>query len=227
MRRAGYDDGVSSAVRPPLPAWDNHSSQHSFIIYGVIAQVSIGAFSLRESCPGFCSAVPMIYMVIVARRDGYPREPRASMRDVFTGTLRRCVPGDARHHHRGHLGRHLYAHEGGGHRRRVRLRGWVFCLPRLKLSVVPPSSDIGVEAAVVMLLLGLSSPSLVVAVEQVPMKVMETLAYSLRPPMLFLILVNIFLLIIGILWKRPGPHIVTPVLVPLADRMGIDPCISA
>jgi len=83
----------------------------------------------------------------------------------------------------------------------------------------------GVEAAVVMLLLGLSEPfAWVVAVEQVPMKVMETLAYLSTSPYVFLILVNIFLLVIGIpLETAPALTIVTPVLVPLADKMGIDP----
>jgi tripartite ATP-independent transporter DctM subunit len=97
---------------------------------------------------------------------------------------------------------------------------------RLKLNrLYPLLLKSGVEAAVVMLLLGLSEPfAWVVAVEQVPLKVMEGLAHLSSSPHVFLILVNIFLLIIGIpLETAPALTIVTPMLVPLAAKFGIDP----
>ena len=229
MRRAGYDDGVSSAVTatascmgPIIPP------SIPFIIYGVIAQVSIGALFVAGILPGLLLGLClMIYMVIVARRDGYPREPRASMRDVFTGTLR-AVPslvmpviiiG-------GIWGGIFTPTEAAGIAVVYAFVVGFFVYRRLKLSRLYRLLLIsGVEAAVVMLLLGLSEPfAWVVAVEQVPMKVMETLAYLSSSPYVFLILVNIFLLIIGIpLETAPALTIVTPVLVPLADRMGIDP----
>lgn len=83
----------------------------------------------------------------------------------------------------------------------------------------------GTESAVVMLLLGLSEPfAWVVAVEQLPMKAMEALACLSSSPYVFLIIVNIFLLLIGIpLETAPALTIVTPVLVPLAAKLGIDP----
>jgi len=78
---------------------------------------------------------------------------------------------------------------------------------------------------VVMLLLGLSEPfAWVVAVEQLPLRVMEALACLSSSPYIFLLLVNICLLFIGIpLETAPALTIVTPVLVPLAAKMGIDP----
>ena len=229
MRRAGYDDGVSSAVTatascmgPIIPP------SIPFIIYGVIAQVSIGALFVAGILPGLLLGLClMIYMVIVARRDGYPRGPRASIRDVFTGTLR-AVPslvmpviiiG-------GIWGGIFTPTEAAGIAVVYAFVVGFFVYRRLKLSRLYRLLLIsGVEAAVVMLLLGLSEPfAWVVAVEQVPMKVMETLAYLSSSPYVFLILVNIFLLIIGIpLETAPALTIVTPVLVPLADRMGIDP----
>jgi len=83
----------------------------------------------------------------------------------------------------------------------------------------------GVESSVVMLLLGLSEPfAWVVAVEQVPLKAMDALASLSSSPLVFLGLANVFLLLVGIaLETAPALTIVTPILVPLAERMGIDP----
>jgi len=229
MRRAGYDDEVSSAVTatascmgPILPP------SIPFIIYGVIAQVSIGALFVAGIMPGLLLGLClMIYMVIVARRGGYPKEPRASMRDVFTGTLR-AVPslvmpviivG-------GIWGGIFTPTEAAGIAVVYAFMVGFFIYRRLKVSRLYHLLLIsGMEAAVVMLLLGLSEPfAWVVAVEQVPMKVMEALVSLSSSPYVFLILVNIFLLIIGIpLETAPALTIVTPVLVPLADKMGIDP----
>ncbi len=70
MRRAGYEDEVSSAmtaaascIGPILPP------SIPFIIYGVIAQVSIGALFVAGIIPGLLlGACLMIYMVIAAQR---------------------------------------------------------------------------------------------------------------------------------------------------------------
>ncbi len=229
MRRAGYDDEVSSAVTatascmgPILPP------SIPFIIYGVIAQVSIGALFIAGIIPGLLlGGCLMIYMLFVARRDGYPREPRASMRNIFTGTLRALpslvmpliIIG-------GIWGGVFTPTEAAGIAVVYAFMVGFFVYRRLKLSrLYRLLLTSGVEAAVVMLLLGLSEPfAWVVAVEQVPMKVMESLVHLSSSPYVFLILVNILLLIIGIpLETAPALAIVTPVLVPIAERMGIDP----
>ncbi len=229
MRRAGYDDEVSSAVTaaascmgPILPP------SIPFIIYGVIAQVSIGALFIAGIIPGLLlGGCLMIYMLFVARRDGYPREPRASMRNIFTGALRALpslvmpliIIG-------GIWGGIFTPTEAAGIAVVYAFMVGFFVYRRLKLSrLYRLLLTSGVEAAVVMLLLGLSEPfAWVVAVEQVPMKVMESLVHLSSSPYVFLILVNIFLLIVGIpLETAPALAIVTPVLVPIAERMGIDP----
>ena len=76
-----------------------------------------------------------------------------------------------------------------------------------------------------MLLLGLSEPfAWVVAVEQLPLKIMDCFADFSPSPYVFLLFVNLFLLLIGIpLETAPALTIVTPVLVPLAAKFGVDP----
>ncbi|MDA8124582.1 MAG: TRAP transporter large permease [Deltaproteobacteria bacterium] len=228
MHRAGYDDEVAAAltatascmgpiIPPSIP----------FIIYGVIAQVSIGDLFVAGIVPGLLlGAALMIYMVVLARRRGYPQEPRAEIRELRTGALRALpslmmpvlivggiwggifTPTEA-------AGIAVaYAFLAGLLYRRLKLGRWY-----------PLFLKSGLESAVVMLLLGLSEPfAWVVAVEQVPLKVMETLATLSTSPAVFLILVNVFLLAVGVfLETAPALTIVAPVLVPLAAMLGIDP----
>jgi len=229
MHRAGYDDEVSSAltatasclgpiIPPSIP----------FIIYGVIAQVSIGALFVAGILPGLLfGACLMIYMAIVARRRGYPREPRAPIRSVLTGTLRALpsltmpviVLG-------GIWGGIFTPTEAAGIAVAYAFLAGFLIYRRLKLRrLYALLLKSGMESAVVMLLLGLSEPfAWVVAVEQVPLKAMDALAHLSSSPHVFLLLVNFFLLLVGIfLETAPALTIVTPVLVPLAARLGIDP----
>lgn len=229
MRRAGYDDEMSSAltatascVGPIIPP------SIPFIIYGVIAQVSIGALFIAGILPGLLLGLClMIYMVIVARRRGYPREPRASIRSVLAGTVRALpslvmpviILG-------GIWGGIFTPTEAAGIAVVYAFIVGSLIYRRLKLNrLYALLLKSGVESAVVMLLLGLSEPfAWVVAVEQVPLKAMDALAHLSSSPYVFLILVNVFLLLIGIsLETAPALTIVTPVLVPLAERMGVDP----
>ncbi len=228
MRKAGYDDEVSAAltatsacmgpiIPPSIP----------FIIYGVIAQVSIGALFMAGIIPGLMlGAGLMIYMLVIARRRGYPSEPRATGRELLAGTLRASpslfmpviIIG-------GIWGGVFTPTEAAGIAVAYALLvGFVY--GRLKLSrLYSIFLTSGLESAVVMLLLGLSEPfTWVVAVEQVPAKIMTVLIEWSTSPYVFLILVNVILLIIGIpMETAPALTIVTPVLAPLAEKMGIDP----
>ncbi len=229
MRRAGYEDEVSSAmtaaascIGPILPP------SIPFIIYGVIAQVSIGALFVAGIIPGLLlGACLMIYMVITARRGGYAREPRAPIRSMFTGAFRAMpsllmpviIIG-------GIWGGIFTPTEAAGIAVAYAFLAGFLIYRRLKLvRLYALFLKSGIESAVVMLLLGLSEPfAWVVAVEQVPLKVMEALSCLSSSPHVFLILVNIFLLLIGIpLETAPALAIVTPVLAPLAAKLGIDP----
>ena len=229
MRKAGYDDGVSAAttatascmgpiIPPSIP----------FIIYGVIAQVSIGALFVAGIIPGLLlGACLMIYMVIVARRDGYAREPRASFREIFAGTFRALPSLVMPVIIIGGIWCGVFTPtEAAGIAVVYACVAGFFIHRRLKLRrIYPLLLKSGVEAAVVMLLLGLSEPfAWVVAVEQLPLKIMDCFADFSSSPYVFLLFVNLFLLLIGIpLETAPALTIVTPVLVPLAAKIGVDP----
>lgn len=229
MRNAGYDDEVSAAVTatascmgPIIPP------SIPFILYGVIANVSISSLFLAGVIPGLLlGVVLMAYMVVVARRRGYPREPKATGGQVALGGVRALpallmpvvIMG-------GILGGIFTPTEAAGIAVVYALVVGGFFYRRLRPARIPAILlASGVETAVVMLLLGLSEPfAWVVAVEQVPLRMVEALTQVSASPWVFLLLVNLALLLIGIpLETAPALTIVTPVLAPMALKMGIDP----
>jgi C4-dicarboxylate transporter DctM subunit len=229
MRSAGYEDEVSAAVTatascmgPIIPP------SIPFILYGVIANVSIGALFLAGVIPGLLlGLVLMGYMVMIARRRGYPREQKASGREIIIGGIRALpallmpiiIMG-------GILGGIFTPTEAAGIAVVYAFAVGMFFYRRLRLSRLPAILlASGVETAVVMLLLGLSEPfAWVVAVEQIPLRIMDVMTQISTSPWVFLLLVNLALLLIGIpLETAPALTIVTPVLAPMAVKMGIDP----
>ncbi len=229
MHGAGYDDDVSAAVTatascmgPVIPP------SIPFIIYGVLANVSIASLFLAGILPGILlGAALMVYMVLTARRRGYPFGERTRIPDLVKGTVRALpallmpvlIVG-------GILGGVFTPTEAAGVAVVYALAVGVLFYRKIRLRRLPAVLlAAGLETAVVMLLLGLSEPfAWVVAVEQVPLKAVDFLAEWSTSPVVFLLLVNLFLLLVGIpMETAPALTIVTPVLAPMAERMGIDP----
>jgi tripartite ATP-independent transporter DctM subunit len=77
----------------------------------------------------------------------------------------------------------------------------------------------------VMMLIAMSEPfAWIVAVDQIPQLLIDGISALTTSPWLILMLVNIFLLILGIpMETAPALVIVTPVLAPIAVNLGIDP----
>lgn len=229
MHKAGYDDDVSASVAataaclgPIIPP------SVPFIIYGVIANVSITALFLAGIVPGILlAAFLMLYMHFVARRRRYPVEPRASLPEALKGfwkalpalLMPAIILG-------GILGGIFTPTESAGIA--VVYAVIVDALIYRKLKLKSYASILfksGLETAMVMLLLGLSEPfAWVVAVEQIPMKMIELLNQSQLPAAAVLVILNLGLLLIGIpLETAPALTIVVPVLAPLAAKLGVDP----
>jgi C4-dicarboxylate transporter DctM subunit len=199
-----------------------------FIIYGVIANVSIASLFLAGILPGILLGLAlMVYAVWIARKRGYPREEQASLPAILKGTVRALpaltlpviIIG-------GILGGVFTPTEAAGIAVAYAMIAGFFFYGRLRISRLPGIFlTAGVESAVVMLLIGLSEPfAWIVAAEQLPTRIMEAIVNVSSSPWVFLILVNILLLIIGIpLETAPALTILTPVIAPVAAKMGIDP----
>ncbi|MFZ5646909.1 MAG: TRAP transporter large permease [Bacillota bacterium] len=229
MKEAGYDDDVAAAVTatascmgPVIPP------SIPFIIYGVIANVSIGALFLAGIVPGLLLGLGlMMYMYWVARRRNYPLEKRpgpgeasgGSWRAVFALLMPFVIVG-------GILGGVFTPTEAAGIAVVYALLVGGLVYRGIRLSRLPVVLlTAGLETAMVMLLLGLSEPfAWVVAVEQVPLKMLSALSSVGQDPLVVLLMINAALILIGIpLETAPALTIVTPVLAPLALQMGIDP----
>jgi len=229
MHKAGYDDEVSASltataaclgpiIPPSIP----------FIIYGVIANVSISALFLAGIIPGILLAGSlMLYIYFVAKKRKYPVLPRAKLGEVAVGTWKALpaifmpviILG-------GILGGIFTPTEAAAVAvvyaliidraiyRKIGLR---------KLYDVLLKS--GLETGMIMLLVGLSEPfAWVVAVEQLPQQMVNLLSQANVTPMIALVLMNVGLLLIGIpLETAPALTIVVPVLAPMALQLGIDP----
>jgi C4-dicarboxylate transporter DctM subunit len=102
----------------------------------------------------------------------------------------------------------------------------VFFYRKLKWSSFPKVLlQAGLESGMVMMLISLSEPfSWIVAADQIPQILIEWISRLTTSPYMILLLINIFLLVLGIpIETAPGIVIVTPVLAPIAATMGIDP----
>lgn len=229
MKKAGYDEDVSAAVTatascmgPIIPP------SIPFIIYGVIANVSIGALFLGGVVPGILlGAGLMIYMYYVAKKRDYPREQKATAREILAGTWKALpalmmpviIMG-------GILGGVFTPTEAAGVVVLYAILVGAFVYKKLTLRSLPNVLlSAGLESAMIMLLLGLSEPfAWIIASEQLPMKIVEYISQVSTSPYVVLLLVNIALILIGIpLETAPAITIVTPVLAPMADKLGIDP----
>ena len=229
MKKAGYDEGVGAAltssaacmgpiIPPSIP----------FIIYGVTANVSIGALFLGGVFPGLLlGAALMVYMSCVARTHGYPRDPKPSFREVgaaawtalpalfmpvlimggiLTGMFTPTEAAGVAAVYAALVGAFIY--------RRLNFTN----LPKILLTA-------GLESGMVMLLIAMSEPfAWIVAVDQIPQLLIDWISALTTSPWLILLLINIFLLILGIpMETAPALVIVTPVLAPIAAAVGIDP----
>ena len=90
MKKEGYDPAFAAAVivcaamiGPIIPP------SIALVIYGAIANVSIGKLLLGGIVPGIVIGLTeMVFVYFIARRRNLPRFPRASIRDVATATWR-------------------------------------------------------------------------------------------------------------------------------------------
>ncbi len=86
MKREGYDTDfaaaitvASSIVGPIIPP------SITLVIYGIVAQVSIGQLLIAGIIPGLVVGLSqMVYTYFYAKRKDYPRYPRANFKEVHT-----------------------------------------------------------------------------------------------------------------------------------------------
>lgn len=230
MKQAGYDEGYASGliatgsmIVPMIPP------SIAMIQYAVIAELSVAAMLLAGAVPGVLLAVLLsAYAVMVAKRRGFRGEARRpTLKELVVGTLRAApallMPLVV---FAGIVFGWFTPTEAAGIAVMYALVVGVLFYRGVRLSRLPRVLlEAGMQSSVVMLLLGMSEPcSWVVAVEQLPERLVQAVTAVHAPTWLILLLLNLVLLLIGVpLETAPAIAILTPVIAPLAQPLGIDP----
>ncbi len=229
MKKDGYDSDFSAAVTatsstigPVIPP------SIPFILYGVLGEVSIASLFLAGFIPGVLLGLFQMGVVgYYAHRRGYPKSRRPSLREavrvsvdavlvllmpliilggiltgVFTPTESACIAV----FYALFIGLFVY--------RDIRLKD----LPRIIIKT-------GATSSLVMLVIGTASIfSWLLASEEIPQLVTESILTLTQNKILILFLMNILLLIIGTFMELTASLIIlAPVLLPLMLEIGVDP----
>jgi len=229
MREAGYDDdfsgsitAASSLIGPLVPP------SITMVLYGVIANVSIGQLFLGGVVPGILCAVALMIMVyVVARRRDYPRDPRQTLPEIgrrFRTSLPALLtplviiggifsgyfsPTEAA------AVTVLYAI----------LIDLVFYRELTWRRLWDAVYDTSVtSASIATIVAGVSLFSFIFAREQAPQQIAQMFLAIADGPLMFLIAVNLMIFVLGCFIEALVILLViVPILVPVAAGFGIDP----
>jgi tripartite ATP-independent transporter DctM subunit len=229
MVKSGYSarfaaalSGATAVIAPIIPP------SIPFIIYGSIAGVSIGQLFLGGAIPGILMGLYLMVAVnVIARRRGFPRGERPTWREVLEA-LRTSGPplmlpiiilG-------GILAGVFTPTEAGAVAVLYALLLAGGCYRSLRAADLPKILlDTGVQTGVIMLVIAAAAPfSWLLAREQVGQAVVQLLAHIGDNKILFLLLLNAVLLVLGMFLDATAILIiVVPVLVPVFSALGLDP----
>jgi C4-dicarboxylate transporter DctM subunit len=229
MKKEGYDSDFSAAVTatsstigPIIPP------SIPFIIYGVLGEVSIASLFLAGFVPGILLGLfQMVVIWFYAQKRQYPKRSRPPFREaikvsldaflvllmpiiilggilsgIFTPTESACIAV----FYALFIGLFVY--------RDIALRD----LPRILIRT-------GATSSLVMLVIGTASIfSWLLASEEIPHSVTDAILALTHNKIFILLLMNILLLIIGTFMETTASLIIlTPVLLPLMLKIGVDP----
>ncbi|SEA78420.1 TRAP transporter, DctM subunit [Desulfuromusa kysingii] len=230
MARDGYKKDystavtvISSTIGPVIPP------SIPFIVYGSITGISVGALFVAGIIPGILlGASQMVAIFLGSRRHKLPRiekkiPVRQKIRITKCAILALMMPVIILG---GIIGGIATPTESAGIAAFYALLIGVFVYrsitPRKLIKVL---IDSGVTTGAVMILLGTAAIfSYLLAAEQFPQTVSEAVLSATNNKILILLLINLFLLVFGMfLDVVPALLIMTPVFLPLAQHVGVDP----
>jgi tripartite ATP-independent transporter DctM subunit len=229
MLRDGYPRAFSAAVTassstmgailPPSIA---------MIIYGTIANVSIGAMFLAGIVPGLLIGVSLMVAVwLLARKAGFDKGRKASWRERFAGVWDAAIALTMPVIILVGMSTGIFtATEAGAV---AVLYGLVIGmlvyreLPLRRLPEILLRS--GITSAVVLLIIAFAAPfSFALAAERIPQSMADAVLALSDNPVVILLLINVLLLVVGAFLETTAALIVfIPVLMPVAAEIGLDP----
>lgn len=229
MKKKGYSASFSAAITaaaaicgPIIPP------SIPFVIYGVIAKVSILELFVAGYVPGFLIVVVlMLYVNFIAKKKNFPKEPKVSMRELGrrfkSGTWDLAIPVLIIV---GIMAGVFTVTELGAVLIIYALFIGVFVRRELPINSLPSMiKDSALSSANIMIVVGASSiVAYILVIHDIPILLPDIILNITENPVLILIFVNIVFLLAGMfLDSTPATVILVPIFLPLMDLIGIDP----
>ena len=227
MRERGYPADFAAAITvasavvgPIIPP------SISLVIYAFLSNTSVARLFLAGIIPGLViGAALMIFNRIIAIRRDFPREKRASLRQIGStavdGVLALIAPGII-------LGAIITGYTTATE------AGVLACAYSLLIGLIYRTltweslwkalTDTMLITAVIMIIIGYSTVmGWLLAIEQIPQQLAEAVLLTTENRHVFLGMLIIFLLLIGTVVEGvPAKLILVPMLLPITDQFGID-----
>jgi tripartite ATP-independent transporter DctM subunit len=199
-----------------------------FIIYAVGSGVSVGKMFIAGIIPGIILAISLVLLIaFLGYKHNFPKSERASLKEVGIGFIRvipaLAVPGIIIG---GILSGVFTATESAGVACLVAIIVGFFVYRDMKIHHIPKIlTGAAMSTAAVTLLLAMAGLfGWVLAFDQVPQKLVAFMGELTTNPLVFLLLVNLFLLIVGVFLDELAVMIILlPIFMPLVHAYGIDP----
>ena len=230
MEKEGYEKHYASAIiasaaviGPIIPP------SIPMVVFALITNLSVGALFLGGVFPGVLIGLGLMAVnYFIARKRGYGMvEGKITLQVFFRTFLGAIIPmlmpliiiG-------GILGGIFTPTEAAAIAVAYALLIGFFVLRTLTLKALPRIFfRSAVATGTILIVIGLANAfAWVLATQQVPQKVSEFLFSISKDPLMFLFLVNIFLLIVGCLMEGLAAIIIiVPILMPMVAQLGINP----
>jgi tripartite ATP-independent transporter DctM subunit len=229
MEKEGYTREFSSAltlassiVAPIIPP------SMIFIIYGTLSGTSIGAMFMAGIIPGIIFGIGFISLIAyLGYKNNFPKSERSNSQQILKSFIRvlpaLLVPVIITV---GILSGVFTATESAGIASVIAFIVGVFFYKELKLKSLPTIliNTVTGTATVTFLIAMANIFGWMIAFEQIPQMIANSMLSISDNPFVFLLLVNLFLLLIGTLIDGIAALIIlVPVLMPLVTAFHIDP----
>lgn len=229
MKEAGYPDSFSGPlcaascilgplIPPSIP----------LIVYGVIANASVGRLFLAGLVPGvFTAAALMIYVWYVSKKRNYPRDQRMGLREIWSSFLDSVWALFAPVLIIGGIMAGIFTPtEAAGVTALYALLIGLLVYRSIGLSDLPAIfvSAARTTATIGLIIAAANLTSFVLTRQRVPQAVAEWLVTLSTQPLVILLLINLMLLLLGMLMDGMALMILAvPVLLPVTVAVGLDP----
>ncbi|MEO7245077.1 MAG: TRAP transporter large permease subunit [Rubrivivax sp.] len=228
MRKRGYSPGFACALTSASATLANLIPPSlGLIIYGALAQASVGALFVATIVPGLLTAAALAITVHLCSggrtsdlaRSTSPQRRQALIRALPALLLPIVIVGGVR------FGVFTATESGAIATFYALACGALFYrVLTLRLTVAAAREALHDTVAVAFIIAAAAPFAWTLSVEQAPQKVAAALGDIASSPILLLLLINVFLLGVGLFMEMIAAMVIlVPILVPMVKAAGIDP----